>query len=184
MGQLSLLEARHLGNGVTEHGPRGHLGQRHADDLGDEGHRAGGARIDLQDVDRVVADGELDVDQPHHAEGPGQGLRLRAQGAHLVVAQGVGRQRAGGVAGVDAGLLDVLHDAADHDPLAVGHRVDVDLERVLQELVDEDRMLGGDDDRLAHVVVEVLLVVDEAHGAAAQDVRRPHQHGVADGWRR
>ena len=30
------------------------------------------------------------------------------------------RQRAGAVAGMDAGLLDVLHDAADDDALAVG----------------------------------------------------------------
>ena len=43
------------------------------------------------------------------------------------------------VAGVDAGLLDVLHDPADPDVLAVAQRVDVDLDRVLQEAVEEDR---------------------------------------------
>ena len=37
-----------------------------------------------------------------------------------------------------AGLLDVLHDPADPDVLAVAQRVDVDLDRVLQEAVEED----------------------------------------------
>ena len=45
---------------------------------------------------------------------------------------------AGRVARVDAGLLDVLHDRADVDGLAVGQRVDVDLDRVLEEAVEVD----------------------------------------------
>ena len=57
---------------------------------------------------------------------------------HLV-AERVRRQHAGAVAGVDAGLLDVLHDPADPDVLAVAQRVDVDLDRVLEEAVEEDR---------------------------------------------
>ena len=50
----------------------------------------------------------------------------------------VRRQHARRVARVNAGLLDVLHDAADDGLLAVAHAVDVDLDGVLQELVDED----------------------------------------------
>ena len=56
-------------------------------------------------------------------------------------AERVRRQHAGRVAGVDAGLLDVLHDPADPDVLAVADRVDVDLDRVLQEAVEEDLAL-------------------------------------------
>ena len=95
-------------------------------------------------------------------------------------AEGVGRQRAGGVAGVDAGLLDVLHDAADEHPRAVGDRVDVDLDRVLQELVDQDRMLGRHLHRLVHELAEVLLVVDDTHRAPAEHVGRAHEHRIAD----
>ena len=53
--------------------------------------------------------------------------------------QRVRRQAAGRVARVDAGLLDVLHHAADDDVVPVGDHVDVDLDRVGQELVDQDR---------------------------------------------
>ena len=38
-----------------------------------------------------------------------------------------------------ARLLDVLHDAADHDLGAVADRVDVDLDRVVQEAVEQHR---------------------------------------------
>ena len=72
-----------------------------------------------------------------------------------------------------AGLLDVLHDRADHDVAAVADRVDVDLDRVLDEAVDQ-RVRR--DRRGAHVV----LVVADAHGAAAEHVARAHEHRVAD----
>ena len=55
------------------------------------------------------------------------------------------RQGAARVAGVDAGLLDVLHDAADVELGAVVERVDVDLDRVVEEPVDEQRVARADD---------------------------------------
>ena len=67
-----------------------------------------------------------------------------------LAAERVRRQHAGRVARVDAGLLDVLHDPADPDVLAVAQRVDVDLDRVLHEAVEEDRALRAD-------AVEVVL---------------------------
>ena len=51
----------------------------------------------------------------------------------------VGREDRVRVARVDAGLLDVLHDARDDDVLAVAEGVDVQLVGVLEEAVDEDR---------------------------------------------
>jgi hypothetical protein len=49
------------------------------------------------------------------------------------------RQRACAVAGMDARLLDVLHDAGDEHRLGVGDQVDVDLDRVVQVAIDQDR---------------------------------------------
>ena len=40
---------------------------------------------------------------------------------------------------MDAGLLEVLHDAADVELVAVVERVDVDLDRVVEEAVDQQR---------------------------------------------
>ena len=97
-----------------------------------------------------------------------------------VLAQGDGRQHAGGVAGVDAGLLDVLHDAADVQVRAVEEGVDVDLDGVLEEAVHQHRVVLGDLGGVGDVAGEVGLVVDDLHAAAAQHVGRADQDRVAD----
>src|SRR3546814_9488116 len=43
------------------------------------------------------------------------------------------------VAGMYTGFLDVLHDAADHDILAVGECIGVDLDGVVEEAVEQYR---------------------------------------------
>ena len=58
--------------------------------------------------------GELDVDQAADAERLGDGGRLAADLGLDPLAERHRRDDAGRVAGVDAGLLDVLHDGADH----------------------------------------------------------------------
>ena len=43
---------------------------------------------------------------------------------------------------MDAGLLDVLHHAAQVQLLAVVQRIDIDLDRVVEEPVDQYRVPG------------------------------------------
>src|SRR5699024_12082925 len=88
------------------------------------------------------------------------------------VGEGDRRQRAGRIARVDAGLLDVLHDAAEVELGAVVERVDVDLDGGVQEAVDEDRRLGAAPvgQVPADVVDQARLVEDDLHAAAAQHV--------------
>ena len=84
---------------------------------------------------------------------------------------------------MDPGLLDVLHDPADDLALAVRDDVDVDLDRVLEEVVDEDRPVRGDVLGDGHVPAHRLVVVHDLHRAAAEHVGRPDEHGVADALR-
>ena len=139
----------------------------------------------------AVVDGVLDVDEPERAERERDPARRRADLLEHLRAERVRRQHAGAVAGVDAGLLDVLHDAADPDGLAVAQRVDVELDRVLQEAVEEDLARRGAGRRrraarCAEVVGEAVLVVDDLHRAAAEHVARAHEQREADAarWRR
>ena len=84
---------------------------------------------------------------------------------------------------MDAGLFEVLHDAADVQLGAVVQRVDVDLDRVVEEAVDQQRHARPDDDLAggAHeVVAQARGVVDDLHAAAAEHEARAHEHGVAD----
>ena len=81
---------------------------------------------------------------------------------------------------MNARLFDVLHDAADDDGAGVvGDGVDVQLERVLQELIDQHRMLGRGIDGVRHVAIERVHVVHDRHPASAEDVGRPHHHRKA-----
>ena len=147
--------------------------------LARERHGARGARVRLEDVDGRVGDRELDVEQADDAERRPEPLDDVLHLERVRERQRLRGQHAGRVAGVDAGLLDVLHHGADEDLLAVAERVDVDLDRVLDEAVDEHRPA----DR-RHRGAQVVLVVADAHRAAAEHVRRPDEHRVADLARR
>jgi hypothetical protein len=91
---------------------------------------------------------------------------------------------------VHPGFLDVLHHRTDDDLAgAVAQRVDVDLDRVLQEPVDERGPLRGEatlpteaprSRELGHREVERGVVVDDLHRPAAEHVRRAHEDRVAD----
>ena len=90
-----------------------------------------------------------------------------------------GGQYAGGIAGVDAGFLDVLHDAGDDNVFAIGERIHVHFDRVFKEVVDEDGPVLRVLDRLFHVADDRFFIVGDDHGAPAQNVRRPHQDRIA-----
>ena len=74
--------ARSCCDGRAEHDPGGRLGQRGRGRLGDERHRTRGARVGLQDVQRVAGQGELDVDQAADADAawrsPRSSVRIRS----------------------------------------------------------------------------------------------------------
>ena len=79
-----------------------------------------------------------------------------------------------------ARLFDVLHHTADDDALAVAQAVHVDLNGVVQEAVKQHRGVVADLDGLAHVTLQVALVMDDFHGAATQHVAGAHHQRVAD----
>src|ERR1700687_927801 len=79
-----------------------------------------------------------------------------------------------------AGLLDVLHDAADDDIGAVGERVNVHLGGFFEELVDEDGAGGSHHGGLRDIFLHGVDVVGNDHGAATQDVAGANEDGKAD----
>ena len=81
---------------------------------------------------------------------------------------------------MDPGLLDMLHDAGDEYLIAVGDRVDIDLDRVLQIAVDQHRVRPRDADRMRAYSGQPGVVVHDLHGAAAQHIGRPDHHRKAD----
>ena len=85
------------------------------------------------------------------------------------------------VARVHAGFFDVLKEAADDDRLAVGDAVDIDLDRVLQELIDEDGLLLGVFDRCERDGEVTLAQVRDATGSSRKVVQALLERMDADG---
>ncbi|CKS79678.1 Uncharacterised protein [Mycobacterium tuberculosis] len=132
-----------LGNGGAQHDPGACLGEWHRCGLGYKRNGTARSRVGFQDVEHVILERVLHVEQPHHADAVRNGFSGLTHLRDVAAAQRDRWQRTGRVTGVDAGLLDVLHDPADIDLGAITQRVDVDLDRVLEEAVDEHRVFGG-----------------------------------------
>ena len=97
-------------------------------------------------------------------------LRLRGQAALRVYGDGV--------AGVDTGTLDMLHDARDQDVLTVADRIDLEL-GTTDVLIDEDRVLLCDLVDLADVLVDILIADRDTHAGTTEYVGRTYQYRVA-----
>ena len=82
----------------ADHDLGGELGEGNADGLGNEGHGAGGAWVDFDDVEFVVFDGELDVHEAADFEFLGESFGSDEDFVFDFVAEGEGRNDAGGVA--------------------------------------------------------------------------------------
>ncbi len=126
--------------------------------------------------------GELDVHEAADLEFFGEHEGIAADFGEDFRRKAERRQGAGGIAGVDAGFLDVLHEAADDVVVAVADAVDVHFGGVAEEAVDEDGVFVGDFDGVLDVVVELGFVGDDFHGAAAEDEGGADENGVADGF--
>ena len=83
------LEARQA---LARHHTRRDLGDRLADRLGDEGHGARGARVDLEDVDVALLHGILHVHQPDDVERAGERNGLPLDLGNRFGIEAVGRQ--------------------------------------------------------------------------------------------
>ena len=164
---------------LAKHYLRGDPRHRDGADLTDERNGAGGPGVRFQNVDDVVADRVLDVHQSDHVHFQRQFLSVALDRLDVLFRNGDGRDEAGGVAGVDAGLLDVLHDGGNKSFLAVADGVGFRLGRVLKELVDEDDVLAGGLQGIVHVLDQHLVVVHDFHAAPAQNEGGTHHQGVA-----
>src|SRR5262249_26308384 len=86
-----------------------------------------------------------------------------------------------------AGFFDVLPHATHHRALSGGNQVDVHFNRVLEELIDEQRLRAAlfarRVDRELHVSFELLIGPTRHHGTAAEHVGGAHEQWEADALR-
>jgi hypothetical protein len=169
----------------SAHDTRGQLDHGNARDLAEKGHRSRRARVHLQHVWDTTVDGELDVAETAHVECPGDpNGRIDDESAHVVVetARRIRRHR---VAAVHAGSFHVLHQARDHHRFTITDRVDVHL-GAEQIAIDEhgaappSHVCGQCCHRGLEIALQRTPAVHDLHRTAAENVRRPDEHGEAD----
>ena len=178
MGRDDLLGEFEFVKGFAHHHERCQFRQGASDGLGDERHRARRPGIHLDDIDLTALDGILNIHQPHHPQAESQVMGGAHDFIHHRLGQGIRGHRARTVPGMDARLLDVLHDAADHHLLAIADCVDVHLDGVTEKTVHQDRMLRGSPYRELHILAQRLDIPDDLHRPSAQHVGGPHQNRV------
>ena len=81
---------------------------------------------------------------------------------------------------MNACLLNVFHHRRHEDVVTVAHRIDVNLDGVLQEFVDQHGMLLGYLHSLLDVAIKLSLIVDDLHRSSAKHVRWPYEQGITD----
>ena len=145
------------------------LDERDAGRLRDERHCARCARVCLEHVEVVAYERELQVEQAPRAE-PARDRSSRQSRIASARRRTLG---AGTTTAESPEWLPVRSTcsriAATHASLAVAEDVDVELDRVLEEAVDEARA----------VHVELAGTACDVDAAAADDVVRPDKHGIA-----
>ena len=78
-----------------------------------------------------------------------------------------------------AGALNVLHDAGDEHVRTVGDDVHLQL-RAHHVFIHEHGVVDALREDALHIRCDLVIVVDNLHVLAADDVRRAQQHGVAE----
>jgi hypothetical protein len=81
---------------------------------------------------------------------------------------------------VHAGFFDVLHDSHDDHVIAIGDRIDIDLDGIFEESIDQDRLALGDDKGFGDKPIELGVVVADFHGSATEDKAGSDQAGKTD----
>ena len=151
-------------------------------DLRKEWNGTARTRIHLDDEHLVMRHDELDVEQPLDVQGDGKALRIVDDRVDHARRQRLRRIDCDTVARVNAGALDVLHDARNHDIHTVGDGIDLDL-GALHIAIHEHGMIRCHLDGTAHIVAQFFLIVDDLHRTAAEHIGGANHDGIADARR-
>ena len=151
-----------------------------------QGRRARHARVHFDQIvlERQRVQGELHVAAPLDFQLADDFQRRIAQHLIFAVRERLARRHHDRIARVHAHRVDVLHVAdGDGRVVAVADHLVLDLLVALDALLDEHLVHGREEERIAHDLAELRLVVGEAAARAAQREGRAQHHGIADALR-
>ena len=148
--------------------------------LADEGDGAGGAGINLKDIELLVFHGKLYIHETDNPQFHGHGPAGLFDFFYERSGQGMRGKHTGRVSGMDAGLFYMFHDTADNGICAVTDGIHIHFDGVLEKFINENRVLKAFTAHGLHKVLNTRVVVDDSHVTAAKDVGWADDHGIAD----
>ena len=83
---------------------------------------------------------------------------------------------------MNAGFFDMLHDAADNGGVSVGNGIHIHFNGIFQKFIDQYRMIWRCGDSQQGKVFEFFGVIDDLHGPSAQNIGRPDNDRISDGF--
>ena len=90
------------------------------------------------------------------------------------------RQNHGRVARMHPGLFNMFHNSANAEGFAIADHIHIHLDGILNKLIHQHRPLRRGPDRALNIIFQGLIVIDNLHGPAAKNIRRPDQNRIAD----
>ena len=84
---------------------------------------------------------------------------------------------------MDTGSLDVLTDSVQNQLTTRGNGINIDFLSTVNELGDDNRVLGGNLASRNELVVQLLLGVDHVHSCAREDIARTDENRITDSVR-
>ncbi|GFF30855.1 LOW QUALITY PROTEIN: hypothetical protein IFM46972_03049 [Aspergillus udagawae] len=175
-GLRNIAANKSLGSNVNEVGSQ---------DLADKREGTRGTKVALDDLQLGLSTFLIGLDDLH-VEGtgdvPGLGNLLGnlLDTTHDLLVQRSRRQDQSSITRVHTSGFNVLTDGMQEKLAVGGNSIDIDLLSTLNELGDDDGMVGRDSTGVEELLLEFVTTVDDAHGSTRQDVTGTDQDGVTD----
>ena len=180
MFRHGLLCESELAQRFSGHHFGGKLCQRDADCLAHKRNGARRARVNFKNINIRAFHRELYIHQAAHVQFARHRFRRRRNFIEHFLRQRECRNHARTVATVNTRFLDVLHNRSDHRGFAVGDAIDIDLDRVFEKAVNQNRAIRRYFNCTGYVTPKIFLVIDKLHGASTEHERRSHQDRITN----
>src|SRR3990167_1023015 len=147
--------------------------------VGNFGHKREGARspdVTLDNLNGIILSHKLNVKWTGNLEFGGDLLGNLPGSADGFEIKLLGRKDYCGVAGMDAGVFDMLGNSVDENLAAGGYTINFEFFGVLDEFRNNHRVIWRQLGRPLQVALQYLVRADNVHRPAGQNVRRTDQN--------
>ena len=135
------------------HHQRRNAGDRNARCFWDKRHRARRTWVHFEHINAMVLDCKLHVHQTAYWKRAREFAGVVPHRLNVFFVDLHRRQHAWRIAGMNAGLFDVLLNGSNHACRIIGQCIDIELCRLLQKFINQHRAIRRESDCVAHIAI-------------------------------